>query len=349
MGDPDATAPPLPPIDLDAAATALAGWFGQGVHDLRRPSAGYSNETLLAGLDDGTEVAIRLGPARPGVFRDYDLDLQYGCMELAGAHGIPVPPLLGREPGGDVLGRPFFVMGAVPGRVPGDNPPYTFEGSWVLDLDHAGQRSVAESGIDAMAAVHRIPRSAWEPAVAARVQVGLDAQIAHWEDCLAWGSGGRPEPECQRGLAYLRAHRHEVADVEPALCWGDARIGNIIYGDDLRPAAVLDWEMACVGDPVTDLGWWLLLERSFGPALGQPAPPGFPGRDEVVARWEAATGRAAANLGYYEVLAGFRYAVIMVRMTMLLIEDGIFGPETDFDRTNQAASALIATLDELEA
>ena len=73
----------------------------------------------------------------------------------------------------------------------------------------------------------------------------------------------------------------------PALCWGDSRIGNMIFADDGTVAAVLDWEMVTAGDPVQDLGWYLLLDRHHHEAFDVPRQPGLLDRAGSIARWEA--------------------------------------------------------------
>ena len=79
-------------------------------------------------------------------------------------------------------------------------------------------------------------------------------------------------------------------------------------------AAVLDWEMATFGNPLQDLAWWNFIDRGFSEALGVPRLEGIPGYDETIARWQRATGLPVDNYHYYEVFAGFRYALILTRV-----------------------------------
>ena len=123
--------------------------------------------------------------------------------------------------------------------------------------------------------------------------------------------------------------------VDPALCWGDSRIGNMIFGADAKVAAVLDWEMVTAGDPVQDLAWYLLLDRHHHEAFDVPRQLGLPDRAASVARWEQASGRSAEHLGWYELLAAARYAAILTRVMKLLDASGFFpgGAEMAFDQT----------------
>jgi aminoglycoside phosphotransferase (APT) family kinase protein len=104
--------------------------------------------------------------------------------------------------------------------------------------------------------------------------------------------------------------------------------------------AVLDWEMVSVGDPVTDLAWWLFLDRHFTQGLSVDNPPGFPARAETVARWEAAVGRPADHLEFYEVFAGLRFAIVMMRIAQLLVEAEMLPPDSDFERNNIVTTVL---------
>jgi aminoglycoside phosphotransferase (APT) family kinase protein len=118
----------------------------------------------------------------------------------------------------------------------------------------------------------------------------------------------------------------------------------MLFGDDLRPVAVLDWEMASLNDPEMDLGWWLFLDRHFtvGMDVGQPA--GFLSRDETIAYWEHAVGRSADNVDFWEMYAGLRFAVVMMSLTRLFIADGLMPPDTDFDRNNTVTQCLAPML-----
>ena len=86
--------------------------------------------------------------------------------------------------------------------------------------------------------------------------------------------------------------------------WGDARINNQIFDDDHRVAAVVDWEMVTLADPMMDVAWWLFLDRHFHEGIPADRLEGFPTREEMIARYEEVSGRETHDLRYYEVLAG---------------------------------------------
>lgn len=289
------------------------------------PATGMSNVTLLFDLEweqggqRRSEACVgRLQPevARP-VFPSYDLGLQYEVMECLARHSdIPVPPLLGLETDRSILGVQFYVMGRVPGRIPPDMPPYNMDG-WLLHEASAAQRAAMwNAGLDMLARLHRLDyRQLGLERLEPSGVTPLQAQLAYWRNYLDWALEGRDHPICRRALDWLDANRPLR---EPtALCWGDARIGNIIFNESLDGvAAVLDWEMAVLGDPVQDLAWYNYLDETFADGLGMPRLPGLPGYPESIARWEQAAGRAAGHYDYYLVFAGLRFGLIMSRIML---------------------------------
>ena len=110
--------------------------------------------------------------------------------------------------------------------------------------------------------------------------------------------------------------------MRPALVWGDSRIGNILFDETGKVQAVLDWEMVSIGDPIADLAWFLLLDRHHSDACDVPRLPGFPSREETIARWEAKTGYDAGDLEWWELLGAVRYAAILTRVLDLLDDSG---------------------------
>ena len=135
-------------------------------------------------------------------------------------------------------------------------------------------------------------------------------------------AGGSEVPAViAHGLEWCRAER-PVPEPPPSLLWGDVRIGNVVFDDGLRPAAVLDWEMATVGPAEVDLGWFLALHRLTVESAGADLP-GFPDRDATVAAYQDRLGRPVADLGWFETFALVRSGAIMVRVARLLRNAGI--------------------------
>jgi aminoglycoside phosphotransferase (APT) family kinase protein len=329
--------------DPVATRAALARWLERQtgadhaeVGELTIPGlSGFSNETLLFDATWDGEVhplVIRVEPTGHTVFPSTAFDAQVRVLQALRAEGsVPVPEVRWFEEGTDVLGARFVCMARVEGDVPADNPGYHGEG-WMPALDEAGQRRVWESGLDTMAAIHRLDRAAigleWIADVTPAEQLALDHEYRRF------ACGDVPYPVVDEAFEILEAEVPPPSP-RPALCWGDSRIGNMIFGADQRVAAVLDWEMVTAGDPVQDLAWYLLIDHHHTLAFEVARLPGLPPRDESVARWEAASGHSAAHLAWYELLGAARYASIMVRVMKLLDSTGVFpgAAEAAFDQT----------------
>jgi aminoglycoside phosphotransferase (APT) family kinase protein len=329
--------------DPVATRAALGAWLARqtgadavDVGELTIPGlSGFSNETLLfdATWDGAVHgLVIRVEPTGHTVFPSTAFDAQVRVMQALHAEGsVPVPEVRWFEQGTDVLGARFVCMSRVEGDVPSDNPGYHGEG-WMPALDEAGQRRVWESGLDTMAAIHRLDRAAigldWIADVSPAEQLELDRRYR------SFACGDVPYPVVDRAFELLEADV-PPASPRPALCWGDSRIGNMIFGADQQVAAVLDWEMVTAGDPVQDLAWYLLLDHHHTMAFDVPRLPGLPPREVSVARWEAASGHSAEHLEWYELLGAARYASVMVRVMKLLDSTGVFpgAAEGAFDQT----------------
>jgi aminoglycoside phosphotransferase (APT) family kinase protein len=129
-----------------------------------------------------------------------------------------------------------------------------------------------------------------------------------------------------------------------ALLWGDARMGNLIFDDDLGVVAVLDWELAALGDPEIDLGWWVFMMRFHTEGMGVPVPSGFPGRDDVVVRYQELTGRPVRNLDYFELLAGVRVSSVLMRVAHLMKSAGALPPDSPMALHNPGTAMLAKLL-----
>ena len=151
-------------------------------------------------------------------------------------------------------------------------------------------------------------------------------------------------PDIAQALDYLEANKPE--ENQTALCWGDSRLANEIF-DGLECAAVLDWEMARIGDPVQDLAWWLASDRCFSEGLELERLPGIPSHEETVARWKEATGLDTSNLAYYSILALARFSMNMARIAQYMKKIEIIDEENEFDYENLASITLRRALSEL--
>jgi aminoglycoside phosphotransferase (APT) family kinase protein len=234
-------------------------------------------------------------------------------------------------------------MDRVAGDIPSDAPPYAGSG-WLHEATAAEQRRAWDAGIDAMAGVHRVDPDSLglSPGTFPRVDDTVGWHLDHVEGFLTWAEDGAPFGLARRALEILRRDRPAEPAEGPTLCWGDSRLSNLIYRD-FEVAAVLDWEMASVGDPLLDLGWWIFADRALTEGSGCTRLAGFPSATETAERWSAATGRGTDALDWYECFAALRFTVIMLRMGELLLEAGFVPAE--FPEDNLISQALERLLD----
>jgi len=345
--------------DLDKARGVIRDWLAGKLPDARDLTistlvgpafTGFSNETLLfdASWHEGGEArsagyVIRVKPTAHTIFLEADFDSQYKVIKALSEHtDVPLPPVHWFEDDESVLGAPFFVMGKVEGHVPSDNPPYTQTGWLLEEATPAVRARVVDSGLDALTQIHRTDWRALGLDFLDKPQYGapgIDQQIAYYERSFEWAAQGRPQPIAEAALDWVKANKPTGAQ-HIALAWGDARINNQMFDDAGNVLAVFDWEMVTLADPMMDLAWWLFLDRHHSEGLGVPRLAGFPSHEETVARYELLMGRSAEHLDYYEVFAGFRFAVVMIRVIAMAVAFELLPPDTDMGTNNIVTTLL---------
>jgi aminoglycoside phosphotransferase (APT) family kinase protein len=314
------------PAEVEAGLAAWARHV-RGEHvvitEAHTPGSGMANDTLLFRLDDEALVA-RMAPLPDSpypTFPAFDLDLQRRAIELVRARtDVPVPEVVHLELDDTWLGSPFMVVRAIDGDVPSDSPPYLLDpAGWFLQGTVEQHRRFEESTIDVLVRLHRVVDDGadtaflhWDATGATALERQLDAHRRYYE----WAREGHVVPILERAIDVLTATLPSTD--RAVLNWGDARPGNIIYRD-FTPVAVLDWEMVGVGPPEVDVAWTTFFQRfwaSMAESYGLPPVPAMFGRAEATAIYERLSGERLDDLAWYEALAGLRFGIILVRMSM---------------------------------
>jgi aminoglycoside phosphotransferase (APT) family kinase protein len=346
--------------DLGAAQTALTDWLSNTipsaedlqVSELNVPAGGFSNETVFfnatwraGGSAHQQRMVARLQAEGPGLYPVYDITLQFRLMRLLEQYGdVVVPRTLWLEVDTAILGAPFFIMEHLEGRVPGDDPPFTATG-WVMDLGAEDRARLARNGLRELVKLHAVDISKLDVSFLERPELGEDPltqELAFYRSYFEWAAAGEPNRVVEAGFEWLENNR--PAQSGPlVISWGDARIGNLMFADDLSVVGVLDWEMAAVARPEQDLGWWLFMHRHHTEGFGLPHPDGFPSREEVIADYEELSGRHITDIEYYEILAALRGSVIMVRLAAMMIDAGLLPADSEMAQNN-GSSRILADL-----
>jgi aminoglycoside phosphotransferase (APT) family kinase protein len=290
-----------------------------------RLSGGANNETWsfdAIGPDGPVPLILRRKTGEGGGLRaadDPDVpsigpEDEAAVLRAVVAAGVPAPPVRAVLEPADGLGRGFVMD-----RLPGETRPKKL----LHDAAFAGARSRAIGQCArALAALHGVPPAARAgvpdagavetPSAAAlpRLRRATPAdELALWE--RRWRRHGGARPVFELALRWLHANV-PAAPARFALVHGDFRTGNLLVdGDGLR--AVLDWELAHVGDPMADLGWMCVASWRFGELDAQAG--GFGTRDALIAAYRDAGGEAdAERVRYWETLGTFRWGVMCLDM-----------------------------------
>lgn len=324
------------------------------VGELSGPEAtGFSSDTLLFDVTwrgDGPGrlgLVARIRPSRMFLFPEYDLDAQFGILSALGSSEIPVPTPWWNERSGDVIGAPFYLMSRIEGRAPADNPPYNASG-WVTELSPADRTAMWRSYLEVLVSLRRLDPVGLGLGFLAKPELGatpLEQEIAYYERYLDWIFADREHPSVSISLPWLRANQPREAS-PPRLSWGDARIGNMLFREN-RCVAVLDWEMARLGDPMMDLGWGLFLDRYHSEGNGLERLPGFPSRERTIAWYEELAGEPVHDIEYYELLAGMRFSVILTRLGQQLMAQDFLPKDSDFEINNPVSKLHARQLEEM--
>lgn len=274
----------------------------------RRIGDGHSNLTYL--VSDGTRsVVLRRPPPPPTPPGAHDMLRESRFIRSLDDAEVPVAKLLATAEAGEVLDVSFYVMSFVEGPIVTTKTPSP------LDNPKA-RRRVGEAMIDTLAELHAVD---WRAAGLADLgkPEGFNERHLRRMGRLVADEDGSPPPHFE--MIYSWLGRHVPAESGDAIVHNDYRIGNVVLAPDTSGciAAVLDWELATIGDPLFDVGYFL----ASVPEPGTPMTPteqlstamcedGYPSREELANRYEQRTGRDLVKLDWYTVLALWKLAVL---------------------------------------
>lgn len=310
----------------------LAAYLGEPVEVEQFPG-GHSNLTYLVRTKQG-EAVLRRGPLGIVAPKAHDMAREYRVLHAVHPLFPEAPRVLGLCEDISVLGAPFFLMERRRGfllrdHVPADLP---LTPSWI-----------SERFTDCLARLHSIPLEENGLQMLGKPQGFVARQVQGWAE--RWRRAATPDrPQVEELISWLE--RRQPTGSTPSLVHNDYKLDNVLFGDS-GITAVLDWEMATVGEPLADLGmtlaYWTWVNRPDVRAAGVPSltlEPDWFSREQVLERYTAQTGRDVSGIGYFEVLGVFKLAVI-VQQIYLRFRNGQTS-DTRFQNFGERAEALIA-------
>jgi aminoglycoside phosphotransferase (APT) family kinase protein len=271
---------------------------------------GHSNVTLLLRSAD-RELVLRRPPRGPLPPSAHDVLREARLLRALEPTAARVPRVLAVGDDPAVIGAPFYVMERVAGDV------VTVRLPEALDTP-AQRRRIGEELVDALVEVHAVDwRACGLEGFSTRPEGYLERQLRRfgglWEH-----NRTREIPAVQRVGAWLAEHLPRSP--APTIVHGDYRLGNVMLAPraPAHAAAVFDWELATIGDPLADVGYLcaLWVQRDDPPLgmfelSGVTREDGFPTRAQLVARYERASGRAMTDIRWYRTLALWKAVVFM--------------------------------------
>ena len=302
---PAGSPPPLLILDRIEAVLDQHG-LGQGPVTARRIGEGQSNATFL--LTRGRErFVLRRGPHPPLPPSTHDMLREARLLRALAQTGVPAPKVLAVCEDSGVLGVPFYVMPYL------DGPVITATLPAHLD-SHGQRRRISEELADTLAVIHATDYAAAGLSAFGRPDGYLRRQVDRF--AMLWERNTQRDVPAVAAIADWLAHNAPDSSA-PALVHGDYRLGNLIFARSApaRVLAVLDWEMATIGDPLADVGY---LAATYSENGDPPSPldlspvtrrPGFLTRRQLLLRYAERSGRAVDALGWYQVLALWKAAI----------------------------------------
>jgi aminoglycoside phosphotransferase (APT) family kinase protein len=331
----------LPGLDLAAYRT----WY-----DAQRPGdvTGELSGRVIAGgksnltyevTDGSSSWVVRRPPLGHVQATAHDMGREYTVMTALADTEVPVPRTFAHCPDESVIGAPFYVMESVEGT------PYRTAGQ-LEAIGETPTRDLADAMVDVLATLHAVVPAEVGLAEFGRPAGFLERQVRRWGKQLE-GSRNRDLPDADALLARLSESVPADDDTSSGIVHGDYRLDNLLSvpGDPAPVKAVIDWEMATLGDTLTDLALLLVYDRlatltGGGAVADASLAPGYPTPDQCLERYAAASGRDLGAMDFHLGLAHLKLAVILEGIHYRFLHGQTVG--AGFDTVGDAVQPLLA-------
>lgn len=315
---------------------------GHGEAPVLDPLSGGSQNTLYMVRRGPERMVLRMPGPRADAARIDGLRREIRLVRALSGTDVPHADLIAADETGSILGLPFYVMRAVEGWSPMD-------GGWraPFDTDLAARRELAFQLVQGAAKLGRVDWRAQGLAGFGRPDGFHERQVDRW---LAFLEAYRVRELPGLGEAANWLRRHRPAHYTPGIMHGDYQFANVMFapGAPARLAAIVDWEMTTVGDPLLDLAWALLGYDGEQPRTGgfYLDMTGMPPRRELLSHYESVSGLSTENIDYYLVLANWKLGIVLEKTYASGVRTGRIDPKIK-EAFGAMIPQLIATAAEL--
>ncbi|WP_222432176.1 phosphotransferase family protein [Leekyejoonella antrihumi] len=297
-------------------------------------TGGKSNLTYIV-TDGAAQVVVRRPPLGHVLATAHDMGREHRVMDALADTAVPVPRMLAYCTDDAVLGAPFYVMQKVAGT------PYRYADE-LARLGPERVRSIADNLVDTLVALHEVEPAAVGLGDFGRPEGFLERQVRRWKKQM-------DQSHSREITGEQQLHEELAAAIpgspQPTIVHGDFRLDNALVDEADQIAAVLDWEMATVGDPLTDIALMLVYQHlaTVVPESVSNASeaPGYPDRGAVIERYSRESGRDVSDLGFHEALAYYKLAAILEGIYYRYTHGQTVGE--GFDNLGSATAPLIAS------
>jgi aminoglycoside phosphotransferase (APT) family kinase protein len=292
---------------------SVEAWFAENVSGAEPPlsferiSGGHSNLTYGVSDARGRRWALRRPPLGKRLGSAHDMGREHRVVSALAETPVPVAPVAGFCADESVNEAPFYVMEFVEGPI--------LRGLAEAEIfpEHGDRQAIGERVADTLVDIHAVDPDAVGLGELGRREDYVARQLHRWQ--------GQWEKSKTRELPLVdEVHERLAARIPeqgPAtIVHGDYRLDNMILTSGGEVAAVVDWELCTLGDPLADVGLLMVYWPDSGEeatSLGQPAnlAPGFPGRDELKRRYAERSGRDLSQLDFFVALGYWKLAIIL--------------------------------------
>ncbi|HEV3227517.1 MAG TPA: phosphotransferase family protein [Acidimicrobiales bacterium] len=333
----------------------VTAWLEANVEGVAPPltfaliAGGHSNLTFGVTDAKGSKYVLRRPPLGHVLATAHDMQREHTIISALGPTPVPVAPALGLCMDHDVNGAPFYVMGFVDGNVIRDA-----EAARTL-LDEEGRRVASESVADVMADIHAVDVDAVGLGALGKKEGYIARQLKRWYTQF---QGSQELTERPVPLVH-EVHDTLAARIPPqdgaTIVHGDYRLDNCMLGYDHRIAAVLDWEICTLGDPLADVGLLMVYwneatdEHATLITTAATAVPGFALRADLLERYAKTSGRDLSDIDFYVAFGYWKLACIVEGVYARYAHGAMGTPTTGFEafatQTVRLADAAKAAVD----